>query len=73
MTINQKQSTLLTRDCKDKQRFQTKHSEIVIKMNHRQLMKIDNYSNLIKDQCLMESTKCVNKMISLGIKLMSIR
>ena len=42
-------------------------------MNHRQLIKIDNYSNITKDQCLMESMKCVNKVKSLGIKLMSIR
>ena len=42
-------------------------------MNHRQLIKIDNYSHITKDQCLMESIKCVNKMRSLGIKLVSIR
>ena len=42
-------------------------------MNHSQLIKIDNYSNITKDQCLMVSTKCVNKVKSLGIKLVSIR
>ena len=43
MMINQKQSTLLTRDYIDKQNFQT-----------------SKYSDITKDQCLMESIKCVN-------------
>ena len=55
MMINQKQSTLLTRDYTDKQIFQTKHSDITIEMNHRQLINIENYSDITKDQCLMES------------------
>ena len=64
MMINQKQSALLTRVYTDKQRFRllTKHSDITIKMNHRQLIKIENYSDITKDQCLMESIKCVNKI-----------
>ena len=47
------------------------HSNIRIEMNHRQLIKIENYSDITKDQCLMESNKCMNK--SLGIKLVNIR
>ena len=64
MMINQKQSTLLreiSQISKDS-RLLTKHSDITIKMNHRQLIKIENYSNITRDQCLMESIKCVNKI-----------
>ena len=49
MMINQKQSTLLTRDYIDKQIFQIKHSDITIEMNHRQLINIENYSDITKD------------------------
>ena len=49
------------------------YSNITIELNHRQLINIENYVDMTKDQSLLESNKCVNKVKSLGIKLMCIR